>query len=333
MKLLSPVFALTLFAAPLCAQDVLIVTVDATGCSLANVKSTLDATGALGTVDTFDGGLATPTLATLQAYDAVLIFSDSGGFLSPVDMGNVLADYVDAGGGVVDGVFSAHPNLPIQGRWETGGYALVTATGQTQGTQEFLGPVLDPGHPVMQGVTSFDGGLDSYQYAGPVVTAAGTLIAQWSDGVTPLVVAGNNGQQVSLGFFPPNSLCRSSFWNPSTDGALLMVNALQAVSKMSLTGTAFVAGQAASLSVAGSTAFGPTAIAFSVAGGGPTSTPYGVADLSAPIRVLTVLTADLSGDAVFNFVVPAGASGGQIWLQALDLTAGRLSNGLYRPIS
>ncbi len=333
MKLFSPVLALSLFAAPLCAQDVLIVTVDATGCSLSNVKSTLDATGLLGTVDTFDGGFATPSLATLQNYDAVLVFSDSGGFLSAVDMGNVLADYIDGGGGVVDGVFSAHPSLPIQGRWETGGYALVTATGQTQFAQEFLGPVLDPGHPVMQGVTSFDGGSASFQYLNPVVTPAGTLIAQWSDGVTPLVVAGNNGQQVSLGFFPPNSNCGSSFWNASTDGALLMVNALQAVSKMQLVGTTFVAGQAASLTVSGSTAFGATGIAFSVVGGGPTSTPFGVADLSAPINVLTVLTADLSGDAVFNFVVPAGASGGQIWLQALDLTTGRFSNGLFRPIS
>lgn len=70
-----------------------------------------------------------------------------------------------------------------------------------------------------------------------------------------------------------------------------------------------------------------------MAGGGPTSTPFGIVDLSAPINVLTVLTADLSGDAVFNFAIPAGAAGGQIWLQALDLTAGRLSNGLFRPIS
>lgn len=92
MKLLSPVLALSLFAAPLCAQDVLIITVDATGCSLVNVKSTLDATGLLGTVDTFDGGLSIPTLATLQNYDAVLIFSDSGGFASPTLMGDVLAD-------------------------------------------------------------------------------------------------------------------------------------------------------------------------------------------------------------------------------------------------
>lgn len=333
MKLLSPVLALSLFAAPLCAQDVLIIAVDATGCSLVNVKSTLDATGLLGTVDAFDGGLSIPTLATLQNYDAVLIFSDSGGFASPTLMGDVLADYIDAGGGVVDGVFSASPGLPIQGRWGTGGYALVTSSGQTQFVQEFLGPVLDPGHPTMQGVTSFDGGPDSFQYANPIVTAAGTLIAQWSDGVTPLVVAGNNGQQVSLGFFPPNSNCRSSFWNASTDGALLMVNSLQFVSKMQLAGTAFVAGQPATLTISGSTAFGATGIAYSVAGGGPTSTPFGIVDLSAPINVLTVLTADLSGDAVFNFAIPAGAAGGQIWLQALDLTAGRLSNGLFRPIS
>ncbi|HET9300326.1 MAG TPA: choice-of-anchor D domain-containing protein, partial [Candidatus Polarisedimenticolaceae bacterium] len=51
-------------------------------------------------VDVFDARAGTPTLDQLRPYRAVLL-ADEIPFASPVALGNVLADYVDAGGGVV----------------------------------------------------------------------------------------------------------------------------------------------------------------------------------------------------------------------------------------
>jgi len=52
------------------------------------------------TVDYFDAQASTPTLAQLQPYNIVVSFSNSS-YADAVGMGNVLADYADAGGTVV----------------------------------------------------------------------------------------------------------------------------------------------------------------------------------------------------------------------------------------
>jgi hypothetical protein len=75
--------------------------------------------------------LATPTLATLQQFDSVMVWTDC--FLSDsVSFGNVLADYIDGGGHVV---VTAHAWWPFttqglywynRGRFTDGGYILLT---------------------------------------------------------------------------------------------------------------------------------------------------------------------------------------------------------------
>src|SRR3954454_4053485 len=67
---------------------------------VAEVQSKLVATGRFTQVDTIDAGSTTPTLAQLLAYKSVLVWADSG-FSDSTTLGNNLADYVDAGGGVV----------------------------------------------------------------------------------------------------------------------------------------------------------------------------------------------------------------------------------------
>jgi len=52
-----------------------------------------------------DGRSVTPTLTQLQAFKAVLVFSDYY-WLDRIAMGNVLAAYIEHGGGVVSGVFA-----------------------------------------------------------------------------------------------------------------------------------------------------------------------------------------------------------------------------------
>lgn len=99
-----------------------------------------------------------------------------------------------------------------------------------------------------------------------------------------------------------------------------------------LVASPLVAGSTASIGVTGATAFGPIFLAYSLAGGGPTATPFGPADLSAPIKVASSTTADVNGDALFSLPVPGGASGATIWFQALDQSAGVFTNGLMETV-
>lgn len=93
-----------------------------------------------------------------------------------------------------------------------------------------------------------------------------------------------------------------------------------------------VAGQNAVVSIAGGTPNASVYLGWSQTGGGPTSTPFGFADLSPPIQQLPTLTTDASGTASLQASVPAGAAGIQLWFQALDITVGLFSNGETRVV-
>jgi hypothetical protein len=170
-------------------------------------------------------GEATPTLAQLEQYSAVLVYSDAT-FNDNVGMGNVLADYADAGGGVVIASFGLNANsFGIAGRLLTGGYLPLTTGTQTSGTELTL--VADqPTHPILHGVASFDGGTASYHNLVTTNTGA-NLIAHWTDG-EPLVATKQltAGRVVALNFYPPSSNARSDFWLAGTGGGQLMANAL-----------------------------------------------------------------------------------------------------------
>lgn len=224
--LLFPIF----FLLPVSGlASVLIVGGDSTA-DIDDVRNKILATGMVtGNVDSFEFFNGTPTLAQVQNYDAVFFWHDFGGDLNT--FGNVLADYVDGGGGVVLGVFS-NASGGLQGRWASGGYDPIDPNGQTNDPQLFLGTVHDALHPVMTGVSSFDGGSGSWRSTGGLSPGA-TLIADWSNG-DPLVaeMPNFNGRIISLNFLPPStdSGTNDSFWNPGTDGDLLMVNAINYVS-------------------------------------------------------------------------------------------------------
>ncbi len=194
-----------------------------------DVKQKLLGTGLFTQVDTFfvTSGYAVPTLSQLQSYDAILVYSDNG-FNDNVTMGNVLADYVDRGGSLVLAtfVFWNTNALSIQGRLKTGNYLPFTTGGQQ--SPGGLGLVKDlANHPILEGVTVFDGGGSSYHNVVDLASGA-ILVAHWSNG-RPLIGAKEmqNGRIVGLNFYPPSSDSESSFWASNTDGARLMANALR----------------------------------------------------------------------------------------------------------
>jgi len=80
-------------------------------------------------VDYFDTRAGTPTLAQLSAYSAVMTWSNSA-HANRVAYGDVLADYVDAGGRVILSAFSTYTSgNSLGGRIMTSGYSPVTSPG------------------------------------------------------------------------------------------------------------------------------------------------------------------------------------------------------------
>jgi hypothetical protein len=160
-----------------------------------DVRDKLLATGKFNSVSIYNatqfnpnGG--TPSLATLQQWDAVLVWSNDS-FDDAVALGNVLADYVDAGGGVVVSVFantSTNTARFLQGRWQTGDYiAIPQQGGHTQGPGQ-LGAVLDPDHPIMDGVQAFvtRWGVDSFGIVSGGVPPDNAERDAWVDGHRPV---------------------------------------------------------------------------------------------------------------------------------------------------
>ncbi|MHC4824786.1 MAG: choice-of-anchor J domain-containing protein [Planctomycetota bacterium] len=96
--------------------------------------------------------------------------------------------------------------------------------------------------------------------------------------------------------------------------------------------TNLVAGQMADFRIENLNPSTTVVIAYSLNGAGPTITPYGLVDMSAPIRTLATLVADASGVATFSPTVPGGAVGFTLYTQCLEFSSGSLSNSLAVPV-
>ncbi len=91
--------------------------------------------------------------------------------------------------------------------------------------------------------------------------------------------------------------------------------------------TGLVAGGTATMSVSNATANGLVFVAFSLAGGGPISTPFGDGYVSPPYNVIR-LNADSAGAASQDKNVPGGASGVQVWFHGADAGSATMLNAL-----
>lgn len=212
-----------LIALPASAFDVGIYAADS---YRQDVQDKIVATGLFDTVDLHYAVSVTPTVAELEAYDAVLVYSNSG-FADPTTFGNNLADYVDLGYGVVIATFAFYSgSINIGGRIVDDGYLPFSQDGQAQGALLTM-VVDDANHPILDGVVDFNGGSASYHNSSIAIDNGADLVAHWDNG-QPLIGALTPaaGTVVGLNFFPPSGDARSDFWDTSTDGDLIMANAL-----------------------------------------------------------------------------------------------------------
>jgi hypothetical protein len=163
----------------------------------------------------------TPTVAQLQAYQSVLVYSDTS-FADATTLGDNLATYQSGGGYVVVATF-ANASVALAGTWSSGGYNLIAASGQESPSEASALVILNTSSPLVTGVSTLTA-TSAYQSAGGVANG-GTVVAEWGSG-TPLIVSGvkNSAKRAELNMYPPSSTARSDFW--SGDGATIMKNAL-----------------------------------------------------------------------------------------------------------
>lgn len=189
--------------------------------ALTDVVNKLYSTGQFASVSYLNVQYFTPTINDISVFDAVLVFNHYS-YDDPYTLGNVLADYMDNGGGVVTAMFELSDWNPLSGRWDSDQYYLVERSWHLDSHVDFT----NHGGSLLEGVDTFDGGVYCYRPGGSVVEGA-DVVAHWDDGA-PLIVTKNidGHQRVDLGFFPVSSDVFWDCWDSSTDGATIMANAL-----------------------------------------------------------------------------------------------------------
>jgi Ca2+-binding RTX toxin-like protein/subtilisin-like proprotein convertase family protein len=194
---------------------------------IRDVASKIYATGKVAWVDAYDVRATTPSLADLQRYDSVMVWADYP-FGDPVAMGDVLADYVDAGGGVaLNSVWTS--GFGMAGRIVSDGYApLTTGASMLSGDGPYVLVPKKATHPLLSDVTAFDGSTGSWR-ANTTLSAGSLLVAAWSSpGREPLVATKSKptGRVVGLNFAPMSDDVFAGSWDAATDGGDLAANAL-----------------------------------------------------------------------------------------------------------
>lgn len=189
---------------------------------LLDVRNKLKHEG-IAKVDVINVRTEIPTLELLSNYNAVLFFSYHG--FKQAEVGDVLADYVDLGGGVVICVYAnCGRGNRLEGRWEKRGYDPLQGDTSRESNLQ-LGKIKFPNHPIMKGVRSFNGGQQSSHTDSRATPSNAQVVASWSNG-HPLVITLQDTHVAALNFYPPSSDVATGGWSPKTQGGLLMANAL-----------------------------------------------------------------------------------------------------------
>lgn len=177
-----------------------------------DILAYLNADARLGPVTLYDANVSVPTLSALQANtDAVLFITDSFGENTAlhVPLGDMLADYVDSGRGVLLASFAFNPTgggLGVSGRIMTPGYSpIANQSGQGSGGTLSLS-LSNMSHPTMQNVASFSSDFDNN--VASLQGAGSSAIAYYTDGEI-LLAENAAGNVLALSAFPSPGISRN----------------------------------------------------------------------------------------------------------------------------
>ena len=191
-----------------------------------DILNGLVATELFGGVTMINVKWVTPTVQELSVFDAVLLYSIDP-YADPDTLGDVIAEYALAGGGVVTASHEGNTHS-IQGKWlsqELNVYESDSNYIEAEGT---LGTTLVEGHPIMINVENFKG---KSRHVRENPTTPAYVVASWDSG-TPLVTVRDGLAKVAdLSFWPvsdqADGLGYFPGWDSSTDGWQLIANSLK----------------------------------------------------------------------------------------------------------
>lgn len=182
----------------------------------------LAAAPAIGDVRLFDAQGSTPNSADLNGIEVVIVHSNLD-FADTNATGDLLADFVDQGGRVIEMAYafactadnSNGPNTPILwglgGRWESAGYAALVPSDPRGGAcARYEWPssssmqVVAPSSPYMSGVGNIDITTQVDMNTGIVVAQDATLLATWTSPANEPMVAVGDNCVMGVNVFPPS---------------------------------------------------------------------------------------------------------------------------------
>jgi len=202
--------------------------------TMETVRGTVQSSGWFTHTDALDIEANSPDLAALTSYDAVLVYSD-GPVLDPVAVGDTLAEFVEAGGGVVvagrmlddtvgiGGLFLTQGILPV----DRGSIAIPNSVNMSPlpGHAWDRGPV--QGHPVVMGLNAFNGGPASQHVVDITAVPNADRLADWATGALGVATLENPalpcGRTAALNLLP---VCGGNGWDCNGDGRLLIAQSL-----------------------------------------------------------------------------------------------------------
>lgn len=161
------------------------------------------------------------TLADLSGYNAIMIASSTL-FSEPTTIGNVAAQFANAGGGVVLTVFDFQGKYALGGTIMTAGYSPFSVDPSNSGYHipSGLGTIYNPSSPLFNGVNTSNVKTDFQANVG--VTAGATLVADWSITGRPAIGFNSlaSSSVVGLNLFPDSS------YTSNADTQALVANAI-----------------------------------------------------------------------------------------------------------
>ena len=200
------------------ALDAAILYADGNGTAQTTIDHLMD-TGLFNSITAIHVVSYTPTLEELSAFETVLVWSNYA-FSDRNALGDVLADYVDAGGGLVVGLFAnaVHP-WRIGGRFESEGYFAMY--GGNYGTTDGQVTISDTDHPIFEGIEDLVSiGTSVYSIYNVTLNENATVVASYTASQRPLaaVMEVDGTRRVDLGLW---ANLNSGFTNPGTVAQLI----------------------------------------------------------------------------------------------------------------